>query len=121
MNQSEICKGTVTRVNRKRVEERSAIDFLVVTDDIEENIQKLTIDEEGEFLVSGSSPSDHNSFVMELILQNLDKVQKEKVVRWRLNAPVEKWNNFRTELAMKPETCKEIICFLGYKKQVIRK
>ena len=109
MNRSEVCKGAITRVNRKKEEEKSAIDFLVVSKCIEENIQKFTIDEEGDFLVSGSSPSDHNSFMVEMSLKDLERVGNGKVVRWRLNAPVEKWNNFRTELAMKSETCKEVM------------
>ena len=75
MNQSEKCTGAITRENRKKKDEKSAIDFLVVSQDVEDNIQKVTIDEKGNYLVSGSSPSDHNSFLVKLNLKNLEKLQ----------------------------------------------
>ena len=109
MNESEKCEGVITRVNRKNVNEMSAIDFLVVTKEAEKGIKKLTIDEKGDFLLKGSAASDHNSFLVDLKLENLESNKRDKVVRWRLNAPVEKWENFQDELALRAQVCGQIL------------
>ena len=59
MNQSDKCKGAITRVNRKRTDETSAIDFLVVTESIEQQIEQIIIDEKGDFLLHGSAPASN--------------------------------------------------------------
>ena len=109
MNRSEKCEGSVTRVNRKNTNEQSAIDFLVVSKEAEEGIDKLTIDEKGEFLLRDSAASDHNSFLVDLSLQNVDISRKESAVRWRLNAPTEKWIKFKNELALRSADCQRVI------------
>ena len=109
MNKSEKCQGKITRVNRRYPEQKSAIDFLVVTEDVEQQIQSVTIDEEGDYLLKGSSASDHNSFLVNLNLKEVDTRQREKLVRWRLNAPVEKWVEFRDELSNKSQTCLDVM------------
>ena len=101
MNRSGKCKGSITRVNRKNPDERSAIDFLVVSEEAEQAVEKVEIDEEGDFLLKGSAASDHNSFLVDLRLQNADIGRKDKLVRWRLNAPAEKWIQFKDELTLK--------------------
>ena len=109
MNKSEKCKGKVTRVNRKNPEQQSAIDFLVVTEDMEQQIQGITIDEEGLYLLKGTSPSDHNSILVDLNIDEVDTKQAEKTIRWRLNAPVEKWGEFREKLAKKSQACSRLM------------
>ena len=53
MNMSDKCVGKVTRENRKNKDEKSAIDFLVVTQEIENYIQEMIIDEKGDYLPHG--------------------------------------------------------------------
>ena len=105
MNKSEKCSGKITRVNRKNPEQKSAIDFLVVTEEIEQQIQSVTIDEEGHYLLKGTSPSDHNSILVNLNIDEVDTKRAEKAVWWRLNAHVEKWGEFREKLAKKSQSC----------------
>ena len=109
MNLSDKCEGAITRVNRKKTNEQSAIDFLVVTEGIEEQIEKMIIDEEGDFLLHGSAPSDHNSFKLMMTIENIDKGTVKKVVKWRLNAPVEKWKEFEERLKASTSTCTRIM------------
>lgn len=58
----------------------------------------MIIDEKCEFLLQGSAPSHHNSIQLKMSIENIDKKEVRKVVKWRLNAPVEKWRNFEDEL-----------------------
>ena len=109
MNKSEKCDGIITRVNRKNTNEKSAIDFLVVTNEAEKGIQKLTIDEKGEFLLRGTAASDHNSFLLDIQLGGLGTSKREKVVRWRLNAPVERWKEYRDKLEEESQLCSLIM------------
>ena len=98
MNDSEICKGKVTRVNRKKPEEKSAIDFVLGTAEIQEMMTEMIVDEDEKFLLSGSSPTDHNSIIIKLQLDNIKMQKQEKITKWRLSAPEEDWTNFRTKL-----------------------
>ena len=109
MNESEKCIGRVTRMNRKKPEQKSAIDFLVVTENTEQQINSVIIDEEGDYLLQGKSPSDHNSFLVKLNIDDVDKRKMERRVRWRLNAPVEKWSDFRCQLAQKVQVCTTVM------------
>ena len=109
MNESDKCIGRVTRVNRKNSEEKSAIDFLVVSEEMEGQIQEMKIDEEGEFLPQGTAPSDHNSFQVKIAIKGINHVAREKIIRWRLNAPAEKWQDFQLKLAQASISCTEAI------------
>ena len=55
VNQSKKCIGTVTRQNTKNHAEKSAIDFIVCSKDVEESIEKMLIDEEGMYKVKGTA------------------------------------------------------------------
>ena len=96
-------------MNRKRTDEASAIDFLAVTENIEQQIEQLIIDEEGKFLLHGSAPSDHNSFKLIMSIESIEKGASKKVVKWRLNAPAEKWRNFEERLKVSSSTCTNIM------------
>ena len=109
MNASSKCIGRVTRVNRKNTEEKSAIDFLAVTENMEKQIHEMIIDEKGDYLPQGSSPSDHNSFQVRISMESINHVTREKTVRWRLNAPAEKWQDFQSRLAQESNISAEII------------
>ena len=109
MNQSDKCNGKVTRQNRRNEDQKSAIDFLVVTDEAEQRIDEFLIDEKGDFLLRGKAPSDHNSFIVKLNVGHVKQVKQPKVVRWRLNAPANKWSDFRSGLAKNSEHCSKIM------------
>ena len=61
-------------------------------------IKKKSVDEEGHFLLRGTATSDHNSIILEMSMKDVGKKEQEKVIRWRLNAPVEKWEKFKEDL-----------------------
>ena len=109
MNKSEKCEGAVTRVNRSKTSERSAIDFVLASEYIEEKIERIIIDENCDFALKGVSLTDHNSFIMNLDIENGTPEQCGKVTKWRLNAPVEKWNSFENVLRQNSGVCKDIM------------
>ena len=98
INMSEVCEGSVTRVNRKKPDERSAIDFVMATNTISSAISEMIIDEEGKNLLQGKAPTDHNSIILKLELNCLVKQRCQKITRWRLSAPEENWKQFRQGL-----------------------
>ena len=98
MNKEEVCTGKVTRQNRKKDTEKSAIDFVLATENVEAKINKMTIDEEGNYLLTGKTASDHNSIILDMSLDKLDQEKASKVTRWHISAPEEKWAKFRHDL-----------------------
>ena len=109
LNESNKCCGQVTRVNRKNTEQKSAIDFVVASEEAEKLIKEVLIDEKGDYLLRGTAPSDHNSFLVKISLDRAVEERQERSIRWRINAPVEKWNEFRIKLAEKSDHCTEIM------------
>ena len=108
MNKSRKCKGVITRQNRKNTSEKSAIDFVVSSMEAESMIESVTIDEEGLYRFKGKCESDHNTIMTEM---NIAKKGERKVKRcdWRLNAPDEKWQQFRNELRTRKETIEKLM------------
>ena len=94
MNARDICTGKVTRQNRKILSEKSAIDFLLASTEVEEQIQKMKIDENCDYVLKGTVASDHNSFIVDLMIGNIEQNKDVKSIKWRLNAPMEKWKQF---------------------------
>ena len=110
INQTEKCTGKITRVNRSKTDEKSAIDFLLTSRNITHEVKEMIIDEDGNFLLSGKSPSDHNSIVMTLHMEdNFERTTQPKVVKWRLSAPDELWNDFEQRLHDTRSKSSEII------------
>ena len=109
MNKSDKCEGTITRVNRKKTSEKSAIDFVLATEHAEEQVEKILIDENCDFVLGGDALTDHNSIIMTLEVEDAGKETPKKVTRWRLNAPVEKWETFENVLLEKSAVCKSIM------------
>ena len=98
LNNTEICHGKITRVNRKKPSEKSAIDFVFASPEAKTMITHMTIDEEEKFVMAGKSPSDHNSIIVELQINKIEKQKQQKRVKWRLSAPEELWADFRKQL-----------------------
>ena len=98
LNKSPKCCGQITRQNTNNKDERSAIDFVLCSNEIMECIQKMVIDEEGIHKISGLKDSDHNTIFVQLELNKTEKKKSQSPV-WRLNAPAEKWEDFRNALS----------------------
>ena len=99
MNISKKCEGKVTRQSSIKENEKSAIDFVLATELAEEWIEKMIIDEQGEFRLMGKNPTDHNSIFIKLKVPNFDdQCSDEKGARWNLAAPEEKWTSFRKNI-----------------------
>ena len=45
LNTSDLCHGKITRVNRKKPDEKSAIDFVLATEEIHSQLEDMMIDE----------------------------------------------------------------------------
>ena len=58
--------GIWTRVNRKKEEEKSVIDYILTTEQIVRNIQSVIVDEEGNLRIKGKNETSHNTIVMSL-------------------------------------------------------
>ena len=98
LNQSNKCKGKITRRNTKDASEFSAIDFVVCTETAEKLIKDVYIDRAELFKLRGKIPTDHNTICINLSIPNIDKYKKEKQVVWNIGAPEEKWSEYRKEL-----------------------
>ena len=98
LNKSEKCEGQVTRVNRSNSSEKSAIDFVVATKEFMGNVKSMKIDESETYVLQGKSRSDHNSIVVNVCIDNIRKNEKVYEAKWRLNAPPEKWAEFRAKI-----------------------
>ena len=104
INKSTKCKGIITRQNTKNKEEKSAIDFVAVSENVEKWILQMTIDEEGIAKIKGKkTPSDHNTIIIDLEIKNLDKTFSVKRTTWNIKAPEEKWTAFQKDIGKKLE------------------
>ena len=109
INKTDKCQGKVTRVNRTNSAEISAIDFVVSTPHAEDLIRSMTIDENCDYVLKSGAMSDHNSIIVELdVNETKDKVV-EKVIKWRINAPVEKWERLKKELSQCAADCRSLV------------
>ena len=109
INRKEICEGKITRMNRKNKSEFSAIDFVVASTEIANEIRKMVIDESCDFVLTGTSASDHNSIIVELDIQTTRVTKNSKITKWWLNAPTENWKRFDDALKHSSNLCKKIM------------
>ena len=98
MNLTAKCVGKVTRIGRKQNENNSAIDYVIASSGFSQCIQSMIIDEEGLHRLKGKTETDHNSIILKMNLRNMTKINREKNVVWRLNAPDEAWEEYRRRL-----------------------
>ena len=109
LNAKDNCIGKITRQNRKKKDEFSAIDFVLASQEAYPTITKMFIDEEGEFRIRSKNDSDHNTIIVDLKMNNLPKEKIVRVSEWNINAPPEKWEQFRSELAKSEKRAIEIM------------
>ena len=98
MNKENLCNGVVTRQNRKKTNEKSAIDFIVATYGASQCFKSMHIDELGDIRIKNVNDSDHNTIVAGLFLNNVSKDLQKGVTNWNFRAPLESWQSFKYEL-----------------------
>ena len=98
LNKSTICSGQITRQNTKNRNECSAIDFVLCSSQLIGCIQKMVIDEEGIHKISGLKDTDHNTITVHFELNKTEEKKRQTPV-YRINAPEEKWEEFRNALS----------------------
>ena len=98
INGGDKCDGTVTRQNRKRPTEISAIDLVVATYNTSHWIKKMTIDEIGDYRMQGVNESDHNTIIIDLEVSRVQGNKPSKKTMWNIRAPAEKYAEFRMKL-----------------------
>ena len=109
LNRSEKCKGVITRQNRKKEDEKSAIDFIVSTYDAAQWIKDIVIDEMGDFRLKGVNESDHNSILINVEIAKPQELKQTKRSIWNIRASSEKFTAFRKIIASKIEEAKSIM------------
>ena len=98
LNKNQKCIGKVTRENTSNAQERSAIDFVVSTQNVEKRLVSMLIDEQGIYKVKGKKESDHNTIITEFQIPSKEKLTTTKRSVWRLNAPAANWQRFNADL-----------------------
>ena len=110
LNLTDKCKGRITRLNRGKKDENSAIDFVLTGQEITHTVQEMLIDEDEHFLLKGKAPTDHNSIVLKLNMNDAIKRKSlPKVVKWRLTAPENQWADFDEKLRNSKTDCYQIL------------
>ncbi len=87
--------GIWTRVNRQNPQERSVIDYILVTEGLSNKIAHTIVDEEGTYRIKGRRESDHNTMIIRLNI-NVKK-QTRKIKRYKMNNE-EGWKQYNTTL-----------------------
>ena len=82
LNTSSKCEGKITRKNTSNEQEISAIDFIVVSENVERWVKKMIIDEDGLTRIKGKKDTDHNTITTTLSIDHIDRsrvVKKHKL------------------------------------------
>ena len=85
--------GNWTRVKRKDTNERSVIDYIIMTEKLAEQTKYLEIDEIGTNRLKGKAETDHNTIIAELDLNISNKIIKETIYNTKNKNNWEKFNN----------------------------
>ena len=109
INNTEKCKGKITRVNTNNSSEFSAIDFAVVSEGAKPWVESMLIDEDGLVKVKGRNPSDHNTIVIEMHISGTYYPKTEKKTTWNIYAPESKWESFANEIIQRYNKSRAII------------
>ena len=110
MNEQDICTGVVTRQNRRKETEKSAIDFIVATYSASQWFQSLKIDELGDYRIRNKNDSDHNTIIAGITIkaeQAAAPMKKES--DWNYRAPAAKWEEFQRELLKDAPRVKDLM------------
>ena len=108
MNASEHCEGVFTRIHKyKQTIEKSVLDYIFISSDLEEYFTSIQIDEEKHFtpwrsLKHGKRYSDYCAIKFCMNMKAFEQKQaSEKIKVWNFNDP-EGWEKFSklTELTV---------------------
>ncbi len=87
--------GMWTRVNRKNLQERSIIDYIITTEGSKKNFTNVIVDEEGALRLKGKNESDHNTITTTI---KVNQAKRPKFIKkWNLNNK-EGWKEFNQKL-----------------------
>ena len=100
-------EGIWTRVNRKKPEERSIIDYILVSPEIANLKHKIHIDEEGQRRPRGKNETDHNTIVYKTEIPQ--RKQKTEKTIWNINEKTD-WTRYNECLKEqgKPRTYRDL-------------
>ncbi len=90
VNAHENCRGTWTW---GRGDKLSVVDYIITSGDLEQDIEELLIDDDGNFDIG----SDHNWMWLRLRCERMDKENVKKQPGWNINEETD-WKSFREEL-----------------------
>ena len=81
LNASKKCHGTFTRVNNKNCDEKSVLDYLIASSELNKYTNSMSVDEQKQFtpwrtLKGGKRFSDHNAILLNIDLPLKGDVQK---------------------------------------------
>ena len=98
--------GHWTRVKRKDPNEKSVIDYVLMSENIAKTSQYLEIDESGTYRLKGKAETDHNTIITEIDLRYSNNNKKEVIFNTKNK---NKWRQFNRKLREKyyekePET-----------------
>ena len=85
-----------TRVNRHNPNEKSIIDYILISEGIQEMKHDIYTDEEGLLKIQGKHQSDHN--LMMITLELPMQKSKQKINKWNKLDDTCKWDAFNQEL-----------------------
>ena len=84
------CSEIITRQNRNRQQERSAIDLVTTSYIAGEWIENFKIDKVWDYRMRGKKESNHNSITVKLSLERGADYMAPKKVSWNLKASEER-------------------------------
>ena len=87
--------GNWTRVKRKDPNERSIIDYVLMTDEISQSTKNIEIDEYGMYRLKGKEESDHNTIIIETSIPRTKNITKQTIYNLK---DKKKWRQFNYRL-----------------------
>ena len=102
-NLLEIHNGTWTRENRNNPQEKSIIDYMIVSENLTQHITESNADDADVYQIKGRKRTDHNALTATIKITTTMKTNKLK--KWKKGDPEqwEKFNNCITEKWNKTE------------------
>lgn len=87
--------GNWTRVKRKDNNERSVIDYILMSEQLVPAVNYIEIDEAGSYRLKGKAESDHNTIIMEFKSNITKKTSKSTIFNTKNK---NKWREFNSNL-----------------------
>ena len=87
--------GTWTRVNRNNTQEKSIIDYILISNELTKKTNEVYVDEEGIYRLEGTKPSDHNTIRITTEINQQYKHDTREI--WKINNQ-EGWKMYNEQL-----------------------